>query len=328
MKLLKGVLLITLLYLPFVYGGQEGEHEVNRMRTVYSRTYSIGQNKYKTVYSTTPFDFINGNGQTWEFQRMATPETGNDISYLSPNDIWGTSVFPVHWDGNNWTLYQLQNMGMNADAEYLWAFNASSIYFCGQNGSFVHYSNGGFYQINTNTDIDLIDITGNSDGAVLVAGNNGGFGTNGSILLMLKENRLYQLYKMTDFYQSEYGYVYCVDYDGEEFLIGTTNGLVKYNDGSDTFMLIPSDTMNIAGNFAINSVKSQASNDVAVVSNWGQLTFFNGCGWHSDPGINSFINTDGTFYVRAMSYKNDVLAVVGKDITNNRAVIVYGSNAR
>ena len=84
------------------------------------------------------------------------------IWYFDECNIWVTTFgLPIHWDGNEWTLYHIQNMGIDASAGYgIWASSPSNIYFVGYKGSIVHYDGKNFRKLESGTTLDIRDIWG------------------------------------------------------------------------------------------------------------------------------------------------------------------------
>jgi len=86
------------------------------------------------VTDTGEYNAARWNGMVWELFGIYS-NTANlySIKYFSEDDIWVTShCFPIHWDGSNWTLYHLNNMGLDVCAGYAnWGSSTSNMYFVG-----------------------------------------------------------------------------------------------------------------------------------------------------------------------------------------------------
>jgi len=87
------------------------------------------------------FNAAHWNGKEWKLIRIINSAPLYSIWYFNENDIWVTTFgLPIHWDGNNWTLYHIQNMGIDASAgNAMWGTSSSNMYFVGYEGSIVHY---------------------------------------------------------------------------------------------------------------------------------------------------------------------------------------------
>jgi len=93
------------------------------------------------------------------------------IYYFSDDDIWVTDFgFPIHWDGNGWTLYHLQNMGMAgvSAGNAIWASSTNNIYFVGYQDSIVHYDGSTFRKIGSGTELNISDVYGFDDGTIFM----------------------------------------------------------------------------------------------------------------------------------------------------------------
>jgi hypothetical protein len=112
------------------------------------------------------FNAAHWNGVEWEYIHIRgtlTYDVGPlfSIWYFDENNIWVSTGFPVHWDGNNWTLYHLQNMGIDASAgNAIWASSPDDIYFVGRKGSIVHYDGSKFTKVESGTTLPINDIWG------------------------------------------------------------------------------------------------------------------------------------------------------------------------
>ncbi len=106
------------------------------------------------------------NGTDWELMGIYSNTLDlYSIRYISEYDIWVTdNSFPIHWDGIEWTLYHLQNMGIHVSVNQIWGTSSSDLYFVGLNGSIVHYDGSSFVQMESGTEVDLKDIAGTPDG--------------------------------------------------------------------------------------------------------------------------------------------------------------------
>ncbi|MDD5764742.1 MAG: fibronectin type III domain-containing protein [Candidatus Marinimicrobia bacterium] len=131
------------------------------------------------------------DGDKWNLLKVLSGYSPNyGIFYFSENDIWVTSGLPIHWNGSEWTLYHLWNMGVLDDDDggvtAIWASSPSDIYFVGRNGSIVHYDGSTFTKMESGTDVDLTDICGDPNGEeIWVCGFDE---LKGSVLLKKEQN--------------------------------------------------------------------------------------------------------------------------------------------
>ena len=87
----------------------------------------------------------------------------NSIHYFNENDFWVTSGFPMHWNGESWTLFHLQNMGFSGvSVNTLWGTSSNNMYFVGYQGCIVHYNGNEFVKMNSPKAQTINGITGSN----------------------------------------------------------------------------------------------------------------------------------------------------------------------
>jgi len=111
------------------------------------------------------FNAAHWDGEEWELIKVLTGFTANtSIWYFSENNIWITSGLPIHWNGTEWTLFHLWDMGVlgpdDGGVTSVWASSPTNIYFVGRKGSIVHYDGSGFTRMESGTEVDLRDVWG------------------------------------------------------------------------------------------------------------------------------------------------------------------------
>ena len=116
------------------------------------------------------FNAAHWDGNEWEYMRIINSEELYSIFYFNENDIWVSSGFPKHWNGEEWTMYHLQNMGIPASVEHCWGTSSDNMYFVGYGGSIVYYNGSEFTKMESETDIDFHDIWGIDDNHIWASG--------------------------------------------------------------------------------------------------------------------------------------------------------------
>ena len=192
-------------------------------------------------FNGTGFELFNAahwNGNEWELIRIINSATLYSIFYFSENDIWVTKYgYPVHWDGNSWTQYNLTDMGIEGSpGQGIWGTSSDNIYFVGDNGSIVHYNGIDFTEMNSGTDVDLKNIVGNEN-SVFIIGYD--YTNNPNISLELKNGEWTPFYESAGYYgdpnnPEDYGKPYGIDVLGDTVYLATSgslgpSNLVKYD---------------------------------------------------------------------------------------------------
>jgi len=155
------------------------------------------------------------------------------IKYFNENDIWVTTYsYPIHWDGQEWTLTRYQDIGINVSAgKAIWGTSSSDMYFVGVNGGIVHYDGSSFVQMASGTDVDLKDIAGTPDGEHVFA--VGYDSSNGHAIILEKDSgNWFTLYYNESVLPEDdnYGTVYKgMDVYADTSYFATARGLWKYN---------------------------------------------------------------------------------------------------
>lgn len=103
---------------------------------------------------------------------MANPR---GIWPLSNNEIWLASGSVFYYNGDTTTIAWPKPFGINTpSAEHIWAYNDDNIFFAGHQGNILHYNDGEFIEMETNTTIDIIDIWGTNLNNIWAIGRDSG----------------------------------------------------------------------------------------------------------------------------------------------------------
>jgi len=115
------------------------------------------------------YNAVHWDGNEWLPQKITVEFRGNLITpalygvfAFSNNDIWFSSGVPIRGDGENWTQYHLFDMGIlgqdDGSLKKIWGSNSENVYFVGNKGTIVHYQNGNWTKIESETDLHIYDI--------------------------------------------------------------------------------------------------------------------------------------------------------------------------
>jgi len=113
------------------------------------------------------YNAAHWDGEKWEMIRVLSGHTAvTGISYFSRDDIWVTLGVVAHWNGNEWVLYHLWDMGIihypeDGGVYQVWGSSSDNVWFAGNNGTLVHYDGSGFNRVQSDTELRLTEIAGN-----------------------------------------------------------------------------------------------------------------------------------------------------------------------
>lgn len=262
----------------------------------------------------TNYNAARWNGNTWEYLRIWNPHVElYSIYYFSKTDIWVTSFgLPIHWDGNEWTLYHIQNMGIDASAGFdIWGTSSSNIYFVGYEGSIVHYDGLNFAKMETGTDVDLLSISGTPDGEYLFAAGYDSDAPAPSVALEYSAGAWRTLYYHEGYWPDSdtSGAVLGVYVKGDTAYFTRRGGLWKYNYLTGESSIIPAGE-NGYNRYGYSQIIVNGLNDIFIKDSGFSLLHYNGISWRTDVSINDIHGWYG-LHSDSFDYKNNLLVMVG-----------------
>ncbi|MDD5061835.1 MAG: fibronectin type III domain-containing protein, partial [Candidatus Marinimicrobia bacterium] len=132
------------------------------------------------------FNAARWDGEKWNLMLIWGVTSLHSIYYINDNNIWVTCLgYPIHWDGNSWTLYRFQDIGIDASAGLgMWGNSPSNIYFVGLEGAIVRYNGSNFTKMESGTTCRLEDVWGIDDNHIWAVGTE----TNNSRSVILFYN--------------------------------------------------------------------------------------------------------------------------------------------
>jgi len=261
-----------------------------------------------------PYNAIHWDGQNWELRWIETEYRGDMIApplegiyAFSPTDMWATSGIPQHWNGLEWTLYHLWDMGILAQGDggvpNIWGTSSSNLYFAGRKGSLVHYDGSDWTKLDSGTDLRLTDICGFEDGNFAIVGSNSA--TNENIFIVKKDNNSTQFEYDTNRKKGIWG----TDINNI-YAVGA--GLFHFN--GDTLIMIQ--WPNNIPQIFVESLRGTASNNIFASGHFSFIMHFNGKSWYYYEDLYG----DANLY--AISVLEDEVFAVGADGYN--AYIYHG----
>jgi len=257
----------------------------------------------------TSYNAAHYDGSEWELTLIVNPDPIMGIIYFSDNDIWMVNGYPIHWDGNEWTLYPLHNYGMQVAVEHLWGTSSSNMYFVGLNGSIVHYDGSSFVQMASGTDVDLKDIAGTPDGEHVFAVGREHISTAPSVALEFENGNWNTLYytEGTQPHDGNLGWIYGVDVLEDTVYFSTTSGLWKYNYMTNMSLLIPNTVIDF-NSIAVLHININSQNDIFFVGAGGHYIHFNGFNYILNGDIYNQFNQSAAL---GADYNGQISVIVG-----------------
>ncbi len=229
-----------------------------------------------------PYNAVHWDGTNWTPEQIRVPFRGNTIIpplygafAFSPTEVWLCGDVALYGNGTTWTTYDVRLL-TGYDSLFVtkcWGTNPSNMYFCGMNGSLVHYVSGSWTKITSGTDLSFDDIYGSGDEILAVAYDAAEIHGYSGALYSISGNTATELsiYPL-QLPSALYG-VWFVP-NQRYYLVG--EGVYEKSSLSDSTWT----TLPITG-AATTGVRGNGTNDVYVVSSTGDFLHWNGERWKS-----------------------------------------------
>ena len=272
-----------------------------------------------------PCNLAKWNGTKWEPSRITIESKYGQVTSpfygictIASNDLWLCSGLPIHGDGNNWTQYDLYDMGLlDQNDGYLtkiWAHASNDVYFVGTKGAIVHYKNGTWTKINSGTSLSINDIYGSFNSftqqweILAVAGDVGSSFDRkilqivGTQAIALSDSSINSTLSSVWFVAGQHYYVIG---DG----IYDKGGLSDYKWNVH---------LGDITTYYTTRVRGQAISDVFMTGAYGEVLHYNGLTWRSYQASTGL--AAGSY--SSLALKGDLLIAVGHE--SGQAAILIG----
>ncbi len=272
-----------------------------------------------------PYNLAIWNGREWKLEKISVEYKGNQtvapltgIFVLSDGTIILSSGLPYLPNGNGWTLYHLWDMGVlsqnDGSVNHIWGTSLNDLYFCGNNGTIVHYNGSSWTKIESGTSLDIQDIYGaynsvTSQWEILAVAGNAGSSYDRKILQIkgtsastLSDNPISLSLSSVWFVPNQRYYV-----------VG--DGIYEKNNLSDASWIVHQLDLT---QYYTTQVRGNSINDVFIVGAGGEVKHYNGKSWLSYQSITGLSN--GAY--GSVALKNNLVIAVGMD--SPRAVVTIG----
>lgn len=241
------------------------------------------------------------------------------------NNLWFPAGNIFYYDGD--TTYQVWDSldGSGGSVNRVWGNNSNNLYFVGPSGTIVHFDGTEYTEMESTTEVKLIDISGNPSGNhIFVTGLNSS-DLFGSVVLEYTDGVWYTLYEPEHYLPSEddYGAALNVSVLNDTAYITTMAGLWKYNYIDQNSVFIPESFYNEGQYFHTKYIKAQESNDIYMLSSRFILTHFNGDNWFYDDQFNETYG-NGNIWSISGDYNGEIVVFVGYFHPGRYPLIVRG----
>ena len=134
--------------------------------------WAVGEIYSDSTQPWLPYNAVHWDGEKWELKRIFVEYRGQPnlaplegIFALPGGQIIFTSGLPYLPENGRWKLYHLWDMGVlgqnDGSVNCIWGTSIDNLYFAGRKGTIVHYDGSSWQRMESGTDIDLINISGN-----------------------------------------------------------------------------------------------------------------------------------------------------------------------
>lgn len=264
-----------------------------------------------------PYNAVHWDGNTWELKRIGGYGYGEyrTVYAFAENDVWFNGT--IKWDGIRY-LAHTNNFPLlpNGDGwriNSMWGISSKDFYIVGNGGNIAHYNGSNWTKIESDTDVDLVDIWGSSDGKKIWICGNDNF--KPTVLLKMENNKTDILYNSRDNlfsydFKQLSGSFTSIWSDDKSFLyILTAYDLYRIYKGN---IAVPKALWkNRAEQIATRKARGTSSNNIFIVGENGSLSHYNGISW----------KTYNELYKKFREYKSisvhkNIIVAVGQDYIN------------
>ena len=247
------------------------------------------------------FNAARWDGDRWNMMQIHNLAPLYSIWYFDDNNVWVCSGFPKHWDGYEWTMYHLQNMGLDVSVEHIWASSPSDIYFVGYEGSIVHYDGSTFRKMTSGTTCKLDDVYGIDENTIWAVGS--AVGEFQSVILFYDGTKWITLHDTG--YMGHGYWTNSVWTDSPYFLfLNGGSGRIFYNLVRDELYKDMT-----AGNWYGYDIDGLEVNDIFATGMGSEVLHYNGSTWHLYTDFKD--RFDDYSHFRSVKMNSDFIVIGG-----------------
>jgi hypothetical protein len=260
------------------------------------------------------YNVVHWDGTKWELKRINMLSSCNPITYpplraiwaFSENNIVVTSGGSIGWfDGiNNLTDCSIRPL-LTGSLNKLWGSNSSDLYVVGNNGNIAHWNGSKWTKIESGTDVNLRDISGQTN-EIFVSGYSTDLSK--SILLKLKNNTTETFWENNTISGTPpYGnLIYSIAGSSNNLIISSNQGVFKHN-----FMIIYPSQKIFTVPRRVYKVVAKNMNDIYTAGDRSNVWHYNGV-TRKELYVN--LSVPSPYYSAAVS--GNIYVAVGTTVEN------------
>ena len=274
------------------------------------------------------FNAAHWDGVEWELIRLEYSDFGEAIEGIaiiafSENDILVSAGTLFDWDGTEWNRWDIEIGTFPGGINTLWGISSSNLYFVGREGRIVHYDGSTFTEMESGTEINLLDVHGNGENVFATGYESSGTWGGHSIALALEDGQWVTVRhedSFTPFGVSDWGLISSV-WAGEEEAYYMTYAGLKYYDYATRETGIKYTMWEMGTSSAhIEIIRGNDINDVLLARRPGAFYHFNGMSW----SVNDDIQNQYDVYIAGMDFQENIFVTIGWYHPSEQAIIVRG----
>ncbi len=274
------------------------------------------------------YNAVHWNGTAWELKTILYNYQGSNfysqilsVFTFEKNNLWIGMNQPMHWDGSNWSTFDLSTNAWDGWINKVWGTSSANLYLVGDNGNITHYNGSSWQRLESGTDINLLDVWGSPDGSVVwVCGYTE---VKSTVLLKITNLTVEKVYEdseyrftmrndslsgdLTSVWTSSSDSIYIASPFGMYSASSTTKGEAKRSWVQGDFQ--PKLPRRIRG-FSIN--------DIFMVGAFNSVAHFNGSSWCQ------YHELTGRAYWYSLDVMEDIVCLAGIDPESGKALIAKG----
>ncbi|MCS6989091.1 MAG: hypothetical protein NZM06_06185 [Chloroherpetonaceae bacterium] len=226
------------------------------------------------------------DGHQWQYKRIEWTYQGQtgiselkSIFAFSQNDIWVGDSAPYHWDGVQWTVFNVTGL-FDGYIQKFWGTSSRDLYAVGTNGAIMHYNGLAWRRVESGTTATINDVWGSIDRAL---GDMLALAPTGRTLTQEPRQILRIKGLLVDSIAWTPNFWVQSVWFRNPYLLWAGGGGFWHRRLSGAWQALP-----VTGGY-VESVRGRAENDIFVVGHFGIVWHFNGETWQRYSELTSSI---------------------------------------